>query len=37
MDKGGIAVVSFTGRETESGRVFDTTDEKTARESGQCQ
>jgi len=34
MDKGGIAVVSFTGRETESGRVFDTTDEKTARESG---
>ncbi len=34
MNKGDIVLVSFTGKEVDSNRVFDTTDEKTAKESG---
>jgi FKBP-type peptidyl-prolyl cis-trans isomerase SlyD len=34
MKKGDIIKVSFTGKEKESGKVVDTTDEKTAKEAG---
>jgi FKBP-type peptidyl-prolyl cis-trans isomerase 2 len=34
MEKGSVILVEFTGREKITGNVFDTTDEKTAKESG---
>jgi FKBP-type peptidyl-prolyl cis-trans isomerase 2 len=34
MKKGDLVVVSFTGKEKASGKVFDTTEEKTAKEAG---
>ena len=34
LKENSMALVDFTGKETESGRIFDTTNEKTAKEAG---
>lgn len=34
MEKGSIVMVNFTGREVSTGKVYDTTDEKVAKETG---
>ena len=34
MEKGDIVIVGYTGRETSTGRIFETTDTETAKEAG---